>query len=166
MIIMGIDPGLAIVGFGVIEKTRQGIKVIDYGVINTSKDHTLPERLVEIYQGMNALIEKYKPDHIAMEELFFNTNITTGITVAEARGVALCCCMQKMGKERLYEYTPLQIKQALTGYGRAEKQQIQYMVKTILRLKAVPKPDDAADGLAVAICHAQTSLILSGTDIK
>lgn len=166
MIIMGIDPGLAIVGFGVIEKTRQGIRVLDYGVINTPKEHTLPERLEEIYHGMNALIEKYQPDHVAMEELFFNTNITTGIAVAEARGVALLACIQKMGKSRLFEYTPLQIKQALTGYGRAEKQQIQYMVKTILRLKSVPKPDDAADGLAVAICHAQTSLLLSGTDIK
>ncbi len=166
MIILGIDPGLAIVGFGVIEKTRAGVRLIDYGVINTPKEHTLPERLEEIYNGMTALIEKYQPDHVAMEELFFNTNITTGIAVAEARGVALCCCMQKLGKSRLFEYTPLQIKQALTGYGRAEKQQVQYMVKTILRLKAVPKPDDAADGLAAALCHAQTSLVLSNTNIK
>jgi len=113
---------------------------------------------------MCQLIDTYKPEQVAIEELFFNTNITTGITVAEARGVILLACIHKGLK--LYEYTPLQIKQALTSNGRADKQQVQFMVKAILNLKAIPRPDDAADGLAVALCHSQTNLMLSGTDIK
>lgn len=164
MIILGIDPGLAIVGFGVIEKLKNGVRVIDYGVITTHKSMKFPDRLSAIYDSMKALIEKYKPDCVAMEELFFNTNITTGINVAHARGVALLCAVQQHCN--LYEYTPLQIKQALTGYGRADKHQVQFMVKTILKLKSVPKPDDAADALAVALTHAQTNIVLSGTDIK
>lgn len=164
MIILGIDPGLAIVGFGVIEKDKFKTNVIDYGVINTPKEDTLPIRLEKIYKGMCELIDHYKPEHVAIEELFFNTNTTTGIAVAEARGVILLACIHKGLK--LYEYTPLQIKQALTGNGRAEKQQVQYMVKAILNLAKVPKPDDAADALAVALCHSQTNLILSNTDIK
>jgi len=164
MIILGIDPGLAIVGFGVIEKGKFKTEVIDYGVITTPKEDTLPIRLHKIYQGMCALIDKYQPEHVAIEELFFNTNTTTGISVAEARGVILLACINKSLK--LYEYTPLQIKQALTSNGRADKQQVQFMVKAILNLKAIPKPDDAADGLAVALCHSQTNLLLSGTDIR
>jgi len=164
MIILGIDPGLAIVGFGVIEKGKFKTEVIDYGVITTPKEDTLPIRLHKIYQGMCALIDKYQPEHVAIEELFFNTNTTTGISVAEARGVILLACINKGLK--LYEYTPLQIKQALTSNGRADKQQVQFMVKAILNLKAIPKPDDAADGLAVALCHSQTNLLLSGTDIR
>ncbi len=164
MIILGIDPGLAIVGFGIIEKSRRGIRVIDYGVITTDKSMRLPERLSAIYDSLKALISKYNPDCVAMEEIFFNTNITTGIAVSEARGVLLLCAKQ-MGCA-LYEYTPLQIKQALTGYGRADKHQVQFMVKTILQLSSIPKPDDAADALAVACTHAQTNTLLSGTDIK
>ena len=164
MRILGIDPGLAIVGFGIIDKHRNGIGVVDYGVINTHKDTPFPLRIQQVYNGVNRLIEKYKPDAIAMEELFFNTNTTTGIAVAEARGVALLAAINKT--DNLFEYTPLQIKQALTGYGRADKQQVQYMVKAILNLKAVPKPDDAADALAVALCHAQTSLALYDTKIR
>ena len=164
MRILGIDPGLAIVGFGVIDKQKNKTEVIDYGVIRTPKEDTLPIRLEKVYKGMCELIDKYKPEQVAIEELFFNTNITTGIAVAEARGVILLACINKGCK--LFEYTPLQIKQALTGNGRADKQQVQYMVKAILRLKAVPKPDDAADGLAAALCHSQTNLLLAGTDIR
>ncbi len=164
MRILGIDPGLAIVGWGVIDKDRNGIKVVDYGVVTTDKDTPFPIRLKQVYNGVSRLIELHKPDAVAMEELFFNTNTTTGIAVAEARGVALLAGIHKTDK--LYEYTPLQIKQALTGYGRADKQQVQYMVKAILNLKAIPKPDDAADALAVALCHAETSLVLADTIIK
>ncbi|MGN0961530.1 MAG: crossover junction endodeoxyribonuclease RuvC [Christensenellales bacterium] len=164
MIILGIDPGLAIVGFGVLEKQKSKVDVIDYGVINTPKEDTLPQRLDKIYKGMCALIDKYKPEQVAIEELFFNTNTTTGIAVAEARGVIILACMNKGCK--LFEYTPLQIKQALTGNGRADKHQVQFMVKAILKLNAVPKPDDAADGLAAALCHSQTNLFLAGTDIR
>jgi len=164
MIILGIDPGLAIVGFGVLEKDKNKVSVIDYGVITTPKEDTLPIRLEKIYKGMCELIDHYKPDQVAVEELFFNTNITTGIAVAEARGVILLACINKGCK--LYEYTPLQIKQALTGNGRADKHQVQFMVKAILKLNAIPKPDDAADGLAAALCHSQTNQLLAGTDIR
>ena len=155
MIILGIDPGLAIVGYGVIEAQKGAFRPIDCGVINTPKSDTVPIRLNKIYDGMLSLIEKYKPECTAIEELNFNTNITTGINVAQARGVVLLACQQKGLK--MYEYTPLQIKQALTGYGKAEKKQIQFMVARLLNLKAVPKPDDAADGLAVALTHGQTA---------
>ena len=164
MIILGIDPGIAIVGYGVIEKTNRETKIIDYGVITTNKDQTLPQRLELVYNGILSLINKFKPDCVAIEELFFQNNQKTAIIVAEARGVILLACKQNI--KNLYEYTPLQIKQALTGNGRAEKQQVQYMVKAILNLKAVPKPDDAADALAVALCHSQTNITLSGTNIK
>lgn len=155
MIILGIDPGLAIVGYGVINTQKGNSSIVDYGVINTPKEDSVPVRLEKIYNGMISLVEKYNPDCIAIEELFFNTNTTTGINVAQARGVILLVCQQK--KLKMYEYTPLQIKQALTGYGKAEKKQIQFMVARLLQLKAVPKPDDAADGLAVALTHAQTA---------
>ena len=164
MVILGIDPGYAIVGYGVIEKGRARTEVLDYGVITTPKEDSLPVRLKTIYDGMCALIEKYKPEHVAIEELFFNTNTTTGIAVAEARGVIILACLNSGVK--LYEYTPLQIKQALTSNGRADKHQVQFMVKAILNLKSIPKPDDAADGLAAALCHSQTNLLLSGTDIR
>lgn len=162
MIILGIDPGYAIVGFGVIEKQSNGnCRVIDYGTIETPKEESFPLRLKIIADGMKRLIDKYKPDQIAVEELFFNNNITTGIAVAEARGVILLTAVNECGE--LYEYTPLQIKQAITGNGRAEKHQVQYMTVAILGLKSVPKPDDAADALACALCHAQTSRMMAGT---
>ena len=166
MIILGIDPGYALVGFGIIEKTNRGTTVIDYGVIETHKSEKMADRLNKIYDGICMLIEKYKPDQFAMEELFFQNNQKTAINVAMARGVTLLAATKMLGSNRLFEYTPLQIKQALTGVGRAEKQQVQYMVKAILNLKSIPKPDDAADALAVALCHSQTNLIMSGTDIK
>ncbi len=154
VVILGIDPGYGTIGYGVIEKLNGKIRVIDYGVITTPKDKPISERLVMIYDAMNLITDKFKPDEIALEELFFNTNITTGIKVAQARGVLVLSAIKSCGK--LYEYTPLQVKMALTGEGRAEKRQVQFMVKTLLKLSTVPRPDDAADALAVAICHANT----------
>lgn len=157
MIILGIDPGYAIVGYGVIEKNDKTGKcsVVDYGAIETGKDDAFPTRLAMIQDGMKGLIKKFKPDAVAVEELFFNTNITTGIAVAEARGVIICTAVQECGK--LYEYTPIQVKQALTGTGRADKKQMQYMTRILLGLMKDPKPDDAADALAIALTHAQTN---------
>ena len=154
MIILGIDPGYGTIGYGVIEKNGSKIVPIDYGVIQTPKDEGIASRLAMIYDTLNVLIKKFNPDEIAVEELFFNTNITTGIKVAQARGVILLSAVHACG--RLYEYTPLMVKQSLTGNGRADKKQIQYMVKMMLGLKFEPKPDDAADALAIAICHANT----------
>lgn len=129
--------------------------MLDYGVVLTPKDENLAVRLCLLEEGIKKVIDAYKPDEIAIEELFFAKNVKTGIAVAHARGVLLLTCNKNCG--RIFEYTPLQIKQALTGYGRAEKLQIQSMVKTFLGLKAIPKPDDAADALAVALCHVQTN---------
>lgn len=156
MIILGIDPGYGTIGYGVIERERGNLRAIDYGVIQTPPSECLPVRLAMLNDALKKLISRYKPDAVAVEELFFNTNITTGIKVAEARGVILLCAIQECGN--LFEYTPLQVKQALTGMGRAEKKQVQYMVKSLLGLKTEPKPDDAADALAVAVCHANTIL--------
>ena len=156
MIILGIDPGIATLGYGVIEKDERGnFRSVDYGVVVTPKTESLPVRLAMLEEGISQILEKYKPDEVAMEELFFSKNITTGLAVAHARGVALLTCVKSCGK--LYEYTPMQIKQALTGYGKADKKQIQTTVAAQLRLKCIPKPDDAADALAVALCHASTS---------
>jgi len=156
MIILGIDPGLATLGYGVIEKDARGnCRAVDYGVVTTPKDEGLPVRLAMLEEGIAKILDKYNPDEIAMEELFFSKNITTGIAVAHARGVALLTCVKRCG--RLYEYTPMQIKQALTGYGKADKKQMQSVVASLLKLKSIPKPDDAADALAVALCQAFTS---------
>ena len=152
MIILGIDPGIATLGYGVIEKDERGnFRAIDCGVVTTPKDEGLPVRLAMLEEGVTKVLEKYKPDEVAMEELFFSKNITTGIAVAHARGVALLTCVKQCG--RLYEYTPMQIKQALTGYGKADKKQMQATVTSLLHLKTIPKPDDAADALAIALCH-------------
>ncbi|MBQ8685844.1 MAG: crossover junction endodeoxyribonuclease RuvC [Clostridia bacterium] len=156
MIILGIDPGLATLGWGVIEKDARGnCRAVDYGVVVTPKEEGLPVRLAMLEEGIDQILDKFNPDEIAMEELFFSKNITTGIAVAHARGVALLTCVKRCGK--LYEYTPMQIKQALTGYGRADKKQMQSVVASLLQLKTVPKPDDAADALGVALCQAFTS---------
>ena len=164
MVVLGIDPGLATLGWGVLKSERGRFETVDYGVVLTPKEESLPVRLAMLEEGVNELIDKYHPDEIALEELFFNNNITTGINVAQARGVILLTCVKKCG--RLYEYTPLQIKQALTGYGRADKKQMQIMVKTLLRLDNIPKPDDAADALAVALTHCQTSRFSSSFGIR
>ncbi len=154
MIILGIDPGIAIVGYGIIDYTAGKFHVLDYGAITTPA-HTPPEdRLATIYKDMNTLIKNYRPEEMAIEELFFNTNQKTAILVAEARGVILLAARQNHVK--INEYTPLQVKQAVVGYGRAQKQQVQSMITTILDLKKVPKPDDTADALALAICNAHT----------
>ena len=160
MIILGIDPGLGLVGFGIIEKNGGNIKVLDFGCISTSKDDKLSKRLEIISNCMKILIEKWKPDEMAIEKLFFNKNITTGIPVAQARGVILLSAQER--GIPIYQYTPQNIKMALTGMGKADKTQMQFMVKTLLGLKEIPKPDDAADALAVAICHSQTNLDLIG----
>ncbi|MBQ3213849.1 MAG: crossover junction endodeoxyribonuclease RuvC [Clostridia bacterium] len=163
MRVLGIDPGFALVGFGIVEENNGRLKALDYGVISTPKEESISTRLAMIYKGMCDLIDTYKPDAIAIEELFFFKNQKTVIPVAEARGVIVLAGIQKLGN--LYEYTPLQIKQALTGNGRAEKKQIQYMVTNILGLEKVPKPDDAADAVAVALTHLQTNNILSDNRI-
>ena len=153
MRILGIDPGYNIIGYGIIE--TNGCKVVDYGVITTPKNMSISNRLHTIFQAAQELMETFKPDEVALEELFFNTNITTGIAVAEARGVIICTAVQESGN--LFEYTPIQVKRAITGNGRAEKKQVQYMTKMMLNLKKDPKPDDAADALAIALTHAQTN---------
>ena len=154
MIILGIDPGLAIVGWGVIESERGIVRPIAYGAITTPAHTDIEARLLMIQNDLETVINKYKPDEMAVEELFFNTNITTGIAVAEARGVILCTA-HKLGV-KISEYTPLQVKQAVVGYGKAEKHQVIAMVTSILKLPAPPKPDDTADAVAIAICHAQS----------
>ena len=164
MRILGIDPGLATVGWGVIDVTNGKPKAVSFGVILTEKEKSLPDRLLIIEEDLKSLIDKFKPDEIALEEIFFNNNVTTAINVSQARGVILLTCKKAVGK--LFEYTPLQIKQALTGYGRAEKKQIQEMTKTFLNLPKIPKPDDAADALAVALTHSQTNRFSSTFKIK
>ena len=154
MRILGIDPGLAIVGWGVIDYEGSRFRTVAFGSIQTPAGMQTEDRLTCIFDGMNELFEKYHPDSMAVEELFFNTNITTGIRVAEARGVILLSANQK--KIPTSEYTPLQVKQAVVGYGRAEKKQVISMVTMLLNLPKPPKPDDTADALAIAICHAHS----------
>ena len=158
MRILGIDPGYAIVGWGVIDYENSRFRVVDYGSVQTKAGTDTVERLEKVYQGINTIIERYKPEHMAIEELFFNTNATTAIVVAEARGVTLLAARQHGLK--IGEYTPLQVKQAVVGYGLAEKRQVMDMVRRLLKLKAVPRPDDAADALALAICHARSATSL------
>ncbi len=155
MIVMGIDPGYAIVGYGIIQYDSGRFKVIDYGAITTDAGTPFNERLESIYDEFISITAKYKPDVMAIEKLFYNTNAKTVIDVGQARGV-LMLAAQKSGM-KIFEYTPLQVKQSVVGYGRAEKKQVQEMTKRILNLKAVPKPDDTADALAMAICHAHCS---------
>ena len=160
MIILGIDPGLATLGYGILRKDERGnVAAEDYGVVLTPKEERLPTRLAILEEGIQKILERYKPDEVAVEELFFSKNVTTGIAVAHARGVALLTCVKFCG--RLFEYTPMQIKQALTGYGKADKKQIQLVTANLLRLKGIPRPDDAADALAVALCHSFTSRLSS-----
>ncbi len=154
MRILGIDPGYAIVGFGILEADRGQARLVRCGAINTPAGVPMPRRLLQIQQDMETLIADFQPDAMAIEELFFNTNVTTGIGVAQARGVILAAAA-KLGVE-IFEYTPSQVKQAVVGYGKAEKHQVMDMTKRILKLPAVPKPDDAADAVAIALCHARS----------
>ena len=153
MYILGIDPGFAIVGWGIVESHKGKLRPVAYGAITTPAHTPIESRLLTIQQDLESIIEKYKPDEMAIEELFFNTNITTGIVVAEARGVIICTA-HRLGV-KIAEYTPLQVKQAVVGYGKAEKRQVISMVTTLLKLGKPPKPDDTADALAIAICHSQ-----------
>ena len=158
MRILGIDPGIAIVGFGLIESNRGSVRMLQYGAVTTEAGLPLATRLVQIENDMTALIAQLKPDEIAVEELFFSKNITTGIAVAHGRGVILCTA-ERLGVP-IFEYTPMQVKQAVAGYGLADKKQVMDMPKRLLKRKAVPKPDDAADALAIAICHARSATSL------
>ena len=158
MRILGIDPGIATIGFGVVDSENGKNRLVQCGVITTPAHTSLASRLEQIYTDMMQLIDLFKPDAVSIEELFFNTNITTGIAVAHGRGVILLAC-ENAGL-KIYEYTPLQVKQAVVGYGRAEKKQVMEMVKRICALPAPPKPDDAADAVALALCHARSSMSL------
>ncbi len=152
MKILGIDPGYAIVGFGAIETARGSSRVLTHGAITTKAHTPMLDRLSEIYREMRTLLDMVRPDAVSIEELFFNTNTTTAIQVAQARGVILLACAES--GLPVYEYTPLQVKQAVVGYGRAEKHQVMEMTRIMLSLDKIPKPDDAADALALALCHA------------
>lgn len=162
MRILGIDPGIATIGFGVVDSGKRNFSLVKCGVITTPAHTPLSDRLCQIYDDMCGILDIFKPEAVAIEELFFNTNITTGISVAHGRGVILLAC-RKYGV-KIYEYTPLQVKQAVCGYGRAEKGQVMDMVKRLCSLSAPPKPDDAADAVALALCHARssTSLLFRG----
>ncbi|MDS1030000.1 crossover junction endodeoxyribonuclease RuvC [Bacillota bacterium LX-D] len=154
MLIIGIDPGTAIIGFGIIELTGNHFEVVHYGSIQTSKKESLANRLQKLYVDLEKLIIEYKPDHLAVEELFFNKNSKTVLAVGQARGVVLLAGANY--GLTIGEYTPLQVKQSVVGYGRAEKRQVQEMVRVVLNLPNIPKPDDVADALAVAICHGHS----------
>lgn len=151
MRIIGIDPGYAIVGFGILDYENSRFRVVDYGAITTDKDTPFNDRLTEIYSDLCYVLEKYKPEFMSIEKLYFQNNQKTAIDVAEARGVILLAANQR--RIEIYEYTPLQVKQSITGYGKAVKKQVQDMTKRVLGLSEVPKPDDTADALAMAICH-------------
>lgn len=155
MIILGIDPGYAIIGYGIINYEANQYKPLEYGAVTTPAKTEFTSRLDMIFSGITSIIEKYKPEAMAIEKLFFNTNTTTAIDVAQARGVILLAAHKK--GVAVFEYTPLQVKQSVTGYGRAEKHQVMELTKSLLKLKQVPKPDDTADALALAICHANYS---------
>ena len=154
MKILGIDPGLATLGWGVIEAEGGRQRLINYGCILTTPQQRLPDRLKQIGEDMRDLLTLYQPDEIAFEELFFAKNVTTAFTVGAARGVSIAACAAYT--DRLFEYTPMQVKQAIVGYGKAEKQQIQQMVKLLLKMDHIAKPDDAADAIAIALTHAAT----------
>ncbi len=154
MKILGIDPGYAIVGFGILEAQRGQARLVRCGAINTPAGVPMPRRLVQIQEDLETLIHTFSPNVMAIEELFFNTNVTTAIGVAQARGVILMTAA-KLGVE-IFEYSPSQVKQAVVGYGKAEKHQVMEMTRRLLGLAAVPKPDDAADAVAIALCHARS----------
>ena len=165
MIILGIDPGIATLGYGVLLAESGRFSAVDYGVVTTPKGTPLPERLEKLEEGVVALFDRFTPDEVAVEELFFTKNITNGIMVAEARGVVLLTARRRVG-DNIFEYTPNQIKMALTGYGGAQKKQMQMMVQALLKLKSLPRPDDAADALAVALCHGHASRLRTQFRIK
>lgn len=158
MVIMGIDPGIAIIGYGILNYEGNKFTPIDYGAIRTDSSMKLSQRLLVIHEELEEIIKKHKPDAISIEELFFNKNIKTALTVGHGRGVAVLAAAR--ADVEVFEYTPLQVKQAVVGYGRAEKAQVQQMIKIILNLKETPKPDDVADALAIAVCHGNSCKIM------
>ena len=162
MVILGIDPGVATIGFGVVRAERGRNTLLQYGVITTPVGIPLSQRLVQISEDMEQLIRQFKPDEMAVEELFFSKNITTGIAVAHGRGVILLAA-EKLGVP-VFEYTPMQVKQAVVGYGAAQKRQVMLMTQRLLGMKEIPKPDDAADALAIAICHSRSATSLMNTE--
>ena len=162
MIILGIDPGVATIGFGLVRAERNRNQLLRYGVITTPPGIPLSNRLLQISNDMEELIHAFHPDEMAVEELFFTKNITTGIAVAHGRGVILLAA-EKLGVP-VFEYTPMQVKQAVVGYGKAEKRQVMLMTQHLLHMKEIPKPDDAADALALAICHSRAATALLNTD--
>ena len=162
MVILGIDPGVATIGFGIIRAERGKNTLIQYGVITTPPGIPLSERLLQISNDMEQLLETFKPDEMAVEELFFTKNITTGISVAHGRGVILLAA-EKAGVP-VFEYTPMQVKQSVAGYGKAEKKQVMLMTQRLLNMKEIPRPDDAADALALAICHSRAATSLLNTE--
>lgn len=162
MVILGIDPGVATIGFGIIQSEKQKSKMLQYGVISTPAGLPLAARLGQISQDMESILSQFQPDEMAVEELFFSKNVTTGIAVAHGRGVVLLEG-EKYGLP-IYEYTPNQVKQAVTGYGKAEKKQVMTMTQKLLKLSQIPRPDDAADALAVALCHSRCATSLLNQD--
>ena len=162
MIVLGIDPGVATIGFGAIQAERQKNVLLRYGTITTPPGIPLSRRLLQIADDMEELIHTFHPDEMAVEELFFTKNITTGIAVAHGRGVILLAA-EKLGVP-IFEYTPMQVKQAVAGYGGADKRQVMLMTQRLLGMKEIPRPDDAADALAIAICHARSATSLLNTE--
>ena len=163
--ILGIDPGTATMGWGLIRTGGGGnrLRYVQHGTITTPSSWEMPRRLSRLFDGVAELVKGYRPETVAVEELFFNTNVTTAVTVGQARGVALLAAYKAGGASlEVAEYTPLEVKQAITSYGRAEKNQVQEMVRVLLNLHEIPRPDDAADGLAIAICHAFSSRLQGG----
>ena len=162
MIILGIDPGVATVGFGVIEAQRGRNRLIQYGTITTPAGIPLSDRLIQLHRDMEELLELFHPDEVAVEELFFSKNITTGIAVAHGRGVLLLAVAEK--QIPVFEYTPMQVKQSVVGYGKAEKRQVMDMTRRLLHMERTPRPDDAADALALALCHSRSATSLLNRD--
>ncbi len=162
MVVLGLDPGVATIGFGLIRAERGNNQLLQYGVITTAAGQPLSRRLLQISNDMDQLLDAFHPDEVAVEELFFSTNITTGIAVAHGRGVLLLS-VEKRGIP-IYEYTPVQVKQSVAGYGKATKQQVMLMTQRLLKLREIPRPDDAADALAIAICHSRAATSLLNTE--
>jgi len=155
VLVLGIDPGTAITGYGLVREDDEGLALVEYGVINTPADQPLPQRLQTIYPGLTAIIGEHQPDQVAVEELFFSRNVRTALSVGQARGVVLLAAAE--ADLPLHEYKPLEVKQTVAGYGGADKRQVQEMVRLLLHLEQVPEPDDAADAVAVAVCHIHSA---------
>jgi len=168
MIILGIDPGFALTGYALLKKDEKtkAISLIDYGCVSTSVREVFSQRLVILYSEIKKILKKYQPNQMAIEDIYFAKNVKTAVKVSQARGVIILAAAQEEQKIKISNFTPLQVKQALTGYGRASKQQIQQMVKNVLKLKEIPRPDDAADAIAIALTCAQTNPLIGARPQK